>query len=218
MRLTAMVKDGKKELFFKTPLVVTCSSEILVKSATVYWNYNNIDNKKDEDFNTVDGNRVEFKHGYWSFEDIGVELKKEGVSIVRECVTGKCIVSVNDVTYFKSLGVLLGLNDDTNMTAGTTLTSPNIVNINRGLRSLDIKCNIVDKSKNINDDGKYSDVIASLPIPTDKTLKGSLTQYSDINSKVEINKGTYNFLEIKAFSNIERYAGDVLLEMYIISK
>ena len=217
MRLTVMVKDGKEELFLKTPLVVSQPSEILLKSATVYWDYNNIDNDL-EDFITVDGNRVEFKHGYWSFEDIEAELKKEGVTIVRECVTGKCIVSVDDVTYFKTLGVVLGLNDYTNLTAGTTLTSPNMVDINRGFKSLDIKCNIVNKSKNINNDGKYSDVIASLPIPTDKTLKGSLTHYSDVNSKVSIDKGTYNFLEFKVSSNIERYAGDVLLELYITPK
>ena len=183
----------------------------------MYWNYNNIDNDL-EDFVTVDGNRVEFKHGYWNFEDIKIELKKEGVTIVKECVTGKCVVSVDNGTYFKTLGVLLGLNDYTNMTAGSTITSHNMVDINRGFRSLDIKCNIVDKSKNINDKGEYSNVIASLPIPTDKTLKGTLTHYNDVDSKVSINRGTYNFLEFKVSSNIERYAGDVLLEMYITSK
>ena len=212
-----MVTSGKKELFLKTPLVITEPSEITLKSATVYWNYNNIDNDL-ENFITVDGNRVEFKHGYWNFEDLKTELKKEGVTIVRECVTGKCVVSVDDGTYFKTLGVLLGLDNYTNMTAGSTITSHNMVDVNRGLRSLDISCNIVDKSKNIDNKGLYSDVIASLPIPTDKTLKGTLTHYSDINSKVSINRGTYNFLEFEASSNVERYAGDVLLELYITPK
>ena len=217
MRISVMVTSGKKELFLKTPLVITEPSEITLKSATVYWNYNNIDNNL-EDFITVDGNRVEFKHGYWNFEDLETKLKNEGVTIVEECVTGKCVVSVNDGTYFKTLGVLLGLNNYTNMTAGSTITSHNMVDVNRGLRSLNVKCNIVDKSKNIDNKGEYSNVIASLPIPTDKTLKGTLTHYSDINSKVSINRGTYNFLEFEASSNVERYAGDVLLELYITPK
>ena len=217
MRLSVMVTSGKKELFLKTPLVITEPSEIILKSATVYWNYNNIDNDL-EDFITVDGNRVEFEHGYWNFDDIETKLKEEGVTIVKERVTGKCVVSVDDVTYFKTLGVLLGLNDYTNMDAGSTITSHSMVDINRGFKSLDIKCNIVDKSKNINSSGGYSDVIASLPIPTDRTLKGSLSHYNDINSKVKLNRGTYNFLEFKAFSNVDRYAGDVLLEMYISPK
>ena len=217
MRLSVMVTSGKKELFLKTPLVITTPSEIVLKSATVFWDYNNIDNDL-EDFITVDGSRVEFKHGYWNFDDLETELKKEGVTIVKERVTGKCVVSVDDVTYFKTLGVLLGLNDYTNMNAGSTITSHNKVDINRGFKSLDIKCNIVDKSKNIDSSGGYSDVIASLPIPTDRTLKGSLSHYSDINSKVKLNRGTYNFLEFNAFSNVDRYAGDVLLEMYISPK
>ena len=50
-----MVKDGEKELFFSNSLVITEPSEILLKSATVYWNYNNInDKKKDMDFINVD--------------------------------------------------------------------------------------------------------------------------------------------------------------------
>ena len=217
MRLSVMVTSGKKELFLKTPLVITTPSEIVLKSATVFWDYNNVDNDL-EDFVVVDGTRVELKHGYWTFDDLETKLKKEGVTIVKERVTGKCTISVNDSTYFKTLGVLLGLNDFTNMTAGSTLTSHNKVDINRGFKSLDIKCNIVDKLKNIDSSGGYSDVIASLPIPTDRTLKGSLSHYSDINSKVKLNRGTYNFLEFEAFSNISRYAGDVLLEMYISPK
>ena len=137
------------------------------------------------------------------------------MSITRERVSGKCIVSVDDLTYFKTLGVLLGLEDFSNLKAGTTTTSPNMVDINRGLRSLDISCNIVDTTKNIDHKGEYSNVMASVPIPTDKTLKGSLSHYSDINSKVSIDRGTYNFLEFKVSSNIERYVGDVLLELYI---
>ena len=217
MRLSVMVTSGKKELFLKTPLVITTPSEIVLKSATVFWDYNNVDNDQ-EDFITVDGTRVELEHGYWTFDDLETKLKKEGVTIVKERVTGKCTISVNDETYFKTLGVLLGLNNFTNMDAGSTLTSHNKVDINRGFKSLDIKCNIVDKSKNIDSSGGYSDVIASLPIPTDRTLKGSLSHYSDINSKVKLNRGTYNFLEFEAFSNISRYAGDVLLEMYILNK
>ena len=212
-----MVTSGKKELYLKTPLVITTPSEIILKSATVFWDFNNIDNAV-EDFISVDGTRVEFEHGYWTFDDLETKLKKEGVTLVKERVTGKCSLSVNDSTYFKTLGVLLGLNDYTNMDAGSNMMSHGKVDINRGLKSLDIKCNIVDKSKNIDSSGGYSDVIASLPIPTDRTLKGSLSHYSDINSKVKLNRGTYNFLEFNALSNISRYAGDVLLEMYISPK
>ena len=93
-----------------------------------------------------------------------------------------------------------------------------MVNINRGFKSLDLSCNVVDKSKNIDQNGNYSDVIANIPIPTDKSLKGTLSYYNDINSKVSINRGTYNFLEFNVRSNVvgdDRIVGDILLELYI---
>ena len=215
-----MVKGGKKELFLKTPLVINEPSEILLKSATVYWNYNNIDNNV-ENFIVIDKERHTFEHGYWSFDNIKDKLEKEGVHIAKERTTGKCTIRLNGLTYFKTLGVLLGLEDFSNLKAGTTSTSPNMVDINRGLRSLDVSCNVVDKSKNINQNGNYSDVMASIPIPTDKSLKGTLSHYNDINSKVTINKGSYNFLEFNLRSNVagdERSVGDAFLELYITPK
>ena len=157
-----MVKGGKKELFLKTPLVISQPSEILLKSATVYWDYNNIDNDV-EDFITIDKKRVTFEHGYWNFEDIKGTLEKKGVHITKEKTTGKCTISLNGLTYFKTLGVLLGLENFSNLKAGSTSTSPNMVDINRGLRSLDLSCNVVDVSKNIDQNGNYSDVMAASP-------------------------------------------------------
>ena len=83
MRLSVLVENGKKELFLKTSLVISEPSEIVLKSATVYWDYNNIDNDL-EDFITVDGSRVEFEHGYWTFDDLETKLKEEGVTVANE--------------------------------------------------------------------------------------------------------------------------------------
>ena len=190
---------------------------MLLKSVTVYWNYTNVDNDE-ENFIVVNKERVEFEHGYWNFEDIKDKLEKKGVHIAKERTTGKCTIRLNELTYFKTLGVLLGLRDFSNIKAGTTSTSPGMVNIDRGFKSLDLSCNVVDKSKNIDQNGNYSDVIANIPIPTDKSLKGTLSHYNDINSKVSINRGTYNFLEFNVRSNVvgdDRIVGDILLELYI---
>ena len=90
-----------------------------------------------------------------------------------------------------------------------------MVDINQGFKHIGVSCNILNKSKSIDQNGKCSDVIANIPIPTDRSLKGTSSHYNNINSKVSINRGTYNFLEFKVFSNDERSIGDVLLELYI---
>ena len=208
-----MVKDGEKELFFKKPLVISEPSEIFLKSAIVYWNYNNIDG--DNDFIAVDGDRVEFIRGYYCFKELEKRLKKKGVAIVKEPTNEKCVITANDVTYFKSFGLLLGLEKFTNMAADTTIMSPNIVDINRGLKYMRIKCGIVDRSKNIDDDGNYSDVLVNLPIPSNKTLVGTQSCFDHINSVVKINEGVCSSINFKVDSNIDQYVGDILLELYI---
>lgn len=51
--------------------------------------------------------------------------------------------------------------------------SPNPVEINRGLRFLEIVCSIVDQHKNIDTHGKRSSVVIhSRPITTDAPVKG----------------------------------------------
>ena len=129
-------------------------------------------------------------------------------------------MKIDKLTNLKAIGNLLGFSGSTELKVGTN-SSPNMVDINQGFRHVHISCNVVDKSKNIDQNGKYSDVLASIPIPTDKSLKGTLSHYNDINSKVSINRGTYNFLEFNVSPNVvddERSIGNVLLELYITSK
>ena len=67
----------------------------------------------------------------------------------------------------------------------------------------------------INTRGSRSDVISSLPIPAN-TLKGSVTQYNDIESRVAINKDVYNEITFKVSGNNgSTESGSVLLELYI---
>ena len=218
MRLTVLVEDGREELFLTTPLVIEEPSEILLKSATVYWNYNNIND--DVDVSVGGGTHVTFEQGYWTLNAIKSKLEKEGVEVSAQRETGKCTVKIDKLTNLKAIGNPLGFTGDSTLKVGTNL-SPDMVDINQGFRHVNVSCNVVDKSKNIDQNGKYSDVIASIPIPTDKSLKGTLSHHNNINSKVSINRGTYNFLEFKVSSNVvddTRTIGNVLLELYITSK
>ena len=152
MRLSVLTKNGEALYCLRDSLVITEPSEITLKSATVYWNYNNINNDK-ENFITVDETKVSLKHGYWNFDDLKEELSGNDVNIFEETPTGKCMISVDNLTNFEELGQLLGFESNTEMAAGTTKTPTNMVNINRDLRRLDIQCNIVDRFNNIGVDG-----------------------------------------------------------------
>ena len=186
----------------------------------MYWKYNNINLKND--FITANGTKVTLEHGYWNFNDLKQKSSDSGVSIEEKPPMGKCKITVNN-TNFENLGLLLGLQKTTELTLSVTLNStspavmipPNMVDINHGLRRVNIQCEIIDKFSNINIDGQPSDVLTSIPIPSDKTLKGSLSYYNNINTSVKISRGTYNSVGFKVLGNNNQYACDVFLELLI---
>ena len=224
MKLTVLTKGGEGTLYLRDSLVITEPSEIILNSATMYWNYNNINTSNDSI--TVNNAKVTLEHGYWNFNNLKQKLSDSGVDIVKKTPTGKCKVTVNHTTNFKDLGLLLGLQKNTKLTptplqnsvgspSPVVMISPNMVDINHGLRNVNIQCDIIDKCSCININGQPSDILTSIPIPPDKTLKGSLCYYNDINTSVKISRGTYSSIGFKAFGNNKQYVCDVLLELYI---
>ena len=229
MKLSVLTKDGEGTLYLRNSLVITEPSEIILDSATMYWNYNNIN--VNNDFITVNGVKTTLEHGYWNFNNLKQKLSDSGVDIVEKTPTGKCKITADNTTNFKNLGLLLGLHKNTELSPSVTtlsrssstqnspspavMVSPNMVDINHGLRRVDIQCDIIDKFSNININGQPSDILTSIPIPTDKTLKGSLSYYNNINTSVRISRGTYNSVGFKVFGNNNQYACDVFLELHI---
>ena len=53
------------------------NSEKFLKSATVYWNYNNVFSGENETF-TYDGNNKSINPGYWTFDMITKKFKSIG--------------------------------------------------------------------------------------------------------------------------------------------
>ena len=210
MNLTVLIKGGEGRIYLENALVIEEPSEIVLKSAVVYWDYNNV-------VSDVIVKGVTFEQGYWTFNMIRSELEEANIVVTEQHETGLCKVEVDETTNLKFIGELLGFAKDTELKTGTT-TSSNTVDINRKFRHIIVSSNIVDKSKNIDQNGKRSDVITNIPIPTDRSLKGTSSHYNDINKKVSIDRGTYSFLEFNVKSNVvgnDRIVGDILLELYI---
>ena len=102
--------------------------------------------------------------------------------------------------------------------SGTWKTSPNVVDVNKGLRYVNIKCNIciANTSRNIDTDGHRSYALASLPIPLDQLLNSTVTKFKGINSSVTIINGQFNRLLFDVDTNINNKVDmSLLLELYI---
>ena len=97
-----------------------------------------------------------------------------------------------------------------------TMTA-NKVEIKRGLRYVEVSCEIVDRSRVIDPHGKRSSVISTLPVITDGSLKGTVVHYKDIKSKVPISKCSFNVKTFNVRANNEsKFVGSVRLGLYIM--
>ena len=122
MKLSVLTKDGEGTLYLRDSLVITEPSEIILDSATMYWNYNNIN--VNNDFITVNGTKVTLDHGYWNFDNLKQKLSDSGVDITEKPPTGKCKISIDNTTgattNFENLGLLLGLHKNTELSPSVT--------------------------------------------------------------------------------------------------
>ncbi len=181
-RLTVFVEDHKKTVILPQCLKIERDDPpIFVKTATVYWDYNNIFPKYNDKI-AYRGNTVKFEEAYWMF------------SMIKDRFTyglGTTVLKANKYDNTFSLevdgdvdpskfGELFGFSKDTHIEANDILTSPNKVEINRGLRYITILCNLVSSDNNIDSESRRSMVISSLPITTTQSLKGTVSHYTDM--------------------------------------
>ena len=129
---------------------------------------------------------------------------------------GKCVIESDKDMNLKNLGLLLEFTKNKVIQKNTSVKSDSMVDINRGLHYVSICCDAVDRTKNFDNDGKRSCMITSLPITTNQTLKGSVSHFDNIDSRVSINKGQYNSLNFTVLTNNDvKLVGSILLELYI---
>ena len=201
-----------KELELDESFIITHENPyLLIKKATVFWNYNNITSDLEITYNNI---KKTIKEGYRTFSILKKEIESYGAGVILEANkhNGKCSITSDNVINFKNLGPLLGFNKDQVISTNTKTTSKKEVNINNGLEYIEISCSLVNMSENINSDGKKSDLILTLPITSTQTLKGSVQHYFDIESRVPIDKRVINKIDFKVTKNV----GKVLLDLYIM--
>lgn len=196
---------------------------ILIKKAYIYWSYeNSIGTMK---FKIDNDPEYTFEDGYYTFSDIkktiGDQSNKK-VEVTLNKMTAKASIKCDnstDITLSPVLSKMLGF-ENTEFKQGTTTISTGHVDINKGFRYIKIHCNLVDQLYNINEHGKRDDTVLSLPIVSTQSLFGSVSRYTDIESKVKINKGVINNLRFNVTDpyNDPITVGVVLLECYIVSE
>ena len=216
-KLTVFIEDDKKELDLDESLVIYHDSFIYVKTVSIFWDYNNVYSGENDEI-VYGSTTVKFEPGYWTFDLIKKKFESlnGNLSITANLHNNSCTITSDAKLQLERFGELIGFDNNTTINSGSSKTSKTI-EINSKLRYIKINCDAVDRTCNIDNNGKRSRTITTLPVTTKDTLKGSVSHYTDIESKIPINKGVYNKSCFDVITNNNKtHFGSTLMELYIM--
>ena len=214
--INVFIENNEKELRFDTCKVKPAGSIMTLKNAAVYWNYKNVITDKND--HIMRGTtKIPFEEGYWTFDVIEEKLGEQSIKLEANEDNNTCkIYSESQNLKLKKFGKLLGFPENEVVGSRTWKTSPSVVDVNKGLRYVNINCNIVNTVGNIGTDGHWTCALATLPIPSDQLLNSTVTQFKGIDSSVKITNGQFNRILFNVDTNIEdKVDMSLLLELYI---
>ena len=158
---------------------------ITIDHADILWNYNKLRGTEKENYyvSTNDGtgySKLLFEDGYYTFKEIAKKLKERDITLTYDKNSLKSKVETKLPLKLCNLGKLLGFNDETSIPANSSKVSENMVNINDGLQTVTVMCDKVNSSKNFFN-GVRTQVLWTFSVPSEKKLKGGVSEFKDID-------------------------------------
>jgi hypothetical protein len=224
MKFTVLIKGSHTVVSLQNSVLTSNYNSVFVKRVAVFWEYFNIRELTILMTMKTDDGPVEVSvyPGYYTFNDMKEKLGKSGVTLTyyHQNAMTRIETLKQKVTIKRKLLEMLGLRrfgDQLVLVKGASTNGESRVDFNDGLKFVNIHCNLVSKSYNVNHLGKPSDVITSVTVPTDRSLFGSVVSYIDVESRTSIVKGTCSELVFHMTDQDGKPIdiGEVLIEMYL---
>ena len=184
-----------KTFRFKKP-IVTYGTRLAAKEVTVFWNFVN--------------------DGYYDFQGLKTRLEEDKLELQINTYDNTCTVENKNTEEvdLKKLGLLLGFPENHKVAGKATELSPKPVDVNHGLRYLIVTCDLIDSSKNIDLDGKESNILAFLPITHGTRLNSNCYVYERDNAWRAAKNAIVTEMEFNVTSNIsEKVDVNILLDL-----
>ena len=214
------IEGNKKDLYLDACVVKKEMTTMILKNVTVFWKFKNITSNIDVTLGSGSSERdITFEEGYWTFDMIRAQFNSFSVSLEALRHNNKCRIKPDgDDLNLGKLGPLLGFPENEVVSDGVWKTSPKVVDVNLGLRYINIDCDVINTTENSDTKGKRSYPLATIPVTTEQSLNGSVSVFRGIDSEVVINNGCFNRLVFVISSNIDKNVEvniETLLELYI---
>ena len=178
-----------------------------VKRAKVFWDYNNCDGTFGYTYGSTKRN---LDVGYYTFEDIAKTMEGDGITLTKITHSRRC-----------SLNKQTAMDDELKSMLGYTATNPNglsqgQVDVNRGLRMVNVRCGSLDRGKNFNDKGQMDRILLSIPVTTEQSLNGSVVDMY-VDCVAELDNGVHSYLDFEVTDQDDNpiEVGTIVLDVYV---
>ena len=220
--ISVFIEGSGKKFKFEKP-IATYGTRLAAKEVTVFWNFRNITTtignntfirKKSENGGTDETKTI--NDGYYDFQMLKERLKLDKLDLQMNTYNNTCTIeNKNAVSVdLKKFGKLLGFPENHEVAAGTSVASPKPVDVNHGLKYLTVTCNLIDPSKNIDLEGKQSNILAFLPITPGTRLNSNCYVYERDDAWRAAKNAIVAEMEFTVTSNIsEKVDADILLDL-----
>ena len=215
--ISVLIEGSATKTFrFKKP-IVTYGTRLAAKEVTVFWNFKNITSTIGNNTYGIKGSADKtINDGYYDFQALKTRLKEDKLELQINTYDNTCTVENENTEEvdLKKLGLLLGFPENHKVAGNATELSPKPVDVNHGLRYLIVTCDLIDSSKNIDLDGKESNILAFLPITPGTRLNSNCYVYERDNAWRAAKNAIVTEMEFNVTSNIsEKVDVNILLDL-----
>ena len=196
--------------------VAAYASFLIAKEATVFWKFKNVTEAIDNTRFEVDSTEKTLNPGYWDFQQLKEYLEAEKIEIELNVYDNTCRIQNKNTgkVNLKKLGVLLGFPEDYELAANATGTSPKPVDVNHGLKYLQVECDFIDEVKN-SWRGKDSTILAFLPVTPGTRLNSTSYVYEKKGAPRYTKTGIVSKMVFTVKSNVPwvKVDADILMDI-----
>ena len=196
--------------------VAAYASFLIAKEATVFWKFKNVTEAIDNTKFEVDSTEKTLNPGYWDFQQLKEYLEGEKIEIELNVYDNTCRIQNKNTekVNLKKLGKLLGFPEDYELAANATGTSLKAVDVNHGLKYLQVECDFIDEVKN-SWKGKDSTILAFLPVTPGTRLNSTSYVYEKKGAPRYTKTGIVSKMVFTVKSNVPglKVDADILMDI-----
>ena len=196
--------------------IAAYASFLIAKEATVFWNFKNITSDLDNGKYMVGSNEKTLNPGYYDFQLLKEHLETD-LELEMNVYDNTCRIknkSTTQMVNLKKLGKLLGFPENHQLASDTTESSPYAVDINHGLRYLQVECDFIDESKN-SWGGDDSTILAFIPVTPGTRLNSTSYVYEKKGAPRYTRTGIVTKMTFTVKSNVPglKVDADILMDI-----